>query len=295
VILSGRGLAPLGQIAGLMTRYQQARTSLQLLDEVMRKPLERPPGRSFLHRPQLRGEIDFRDVKFTYPQAQIEALKGVSLHISPGEKVGILGRVGSGKSTLLKLLCGLYQPTAGSILLDAADVQQIDPADLRHNMSLVSQDVRLFFGTLRDNVTLGAPLADDEDILEAAEKAGLTRLVNQHPMGFDMPIGEAGEGLSGGQRQAVAIARALLRKTPILLLDEPSAHMDHSTEQAFNRALAADLAGRTLLLVTHKPAMLNLVERLIVFEDGRVLADGPRDKVLAALTQAAPRSPQQVQ
>jgi len=294
VILSGRGLAPLGQVAGLMTRYQQARTSLQILDGMMRKPLERPPRQSFLHRPELRGDIELRDVTFSYPQAQTEALKGVNLKITAGERIGILGRVGSGKSTLLKLLLGLYQAGGGSILLDDADLQQIDPADLRNNLSYVSQDVRLFFGTLRDNVTLGAPLADDREILLAAQKAGLARLVNEHPMGFDMPVGEGGEGLSGGQRQAVAIARALLRNTPVLLLDEPSAHMDHSTEQAFNRALAADLGGRTLLLVTHKPAMLNLVERLVVIEDGRVLADGPKDKVLQALSQPAARQPQPV-
>ncbi len=294
VILSGRGLAPLAQLAGLMTRYQQAQASMQVLDGVMRKPLERPPGRNFLHRPELSGAMEFRDLKFTYPEAQTEALKGISLRIAAGERVGILGRVGSGKSTLLKLLLGLYQPSSGSILLDEADLQQIDPADLRNNMSWVGQDVRLFFGTLRENVTLGAPLADDRAILDAAEKSGMSRLVNQHPMGFDMPVGEGGEGLSGGQRQSVAIARALLCNSPILLLDEPSSHMDHSTEQAFNRALASDLEGRTLLLVTHKPSMLNLVDRLIVIEDGQIFADGPKAKVLQALSQPVSQHPTEV-
>ncbi len=290
VILSGRALAPLSQVAGLLARYQHARAALFMLDEIMHRPVERPAGRSFLHRPDLSGQLEFSEVSFAYPGQKIAALDKVSLHIRPGERVGILGRVGSGKSTLLRLLMGLYQPVSGAVLADGADIQQLDPTDLRRNLGYVSQDVRLFFGTLRDNVALGWPLAGDREVLEVARITGLDYLVARHPQGFDMTVGEGGEGLSGGQRQAVAIARALLPAPPILLLDEPTSSMDHSTEQTILAHLRRYLQGKTLVLVTHKPSMLALVERLIVLDQGRVVADGPRDKVLRALATPAGNS-----
>jgi ATP-binding cassette subfamily C protein LapB len=283
-ILSSRALAPLGQLATLLTRYQQSRAALMALNRIMKLPTERPPGRSFLHRPVLSGRIELGHVNFSYPQAKLAVLHDVSFQVAAGEHVAILGRVGSGKSTTLKLMMGLYETTNGSVLIDGTELQQVDPADLRRNIGYVSQDVRLFYGTLRENILLGTPLAEDEAILAAARIAGLDRLVATHPLGFDLRVGERGEGLSGGQKQSVALARALLLAPPVFLLDEPTSSMDHNTEQAFIAHFKTFLKGRTLVLATHKPAMLELVERLIVLDAGKVVADGPRDIVLQALT-----------
>ncbi len=287
-ILSSRALAPLGQLAGLLTRYQHSRAALMALNRIMALPTERPAGRSFLHRPVLRGQIEFANVGFSYPRTRIEVLRGVSFRIQAGEHVAILGRVGSGKSTLLRLMMGLYQSGSGSVLLDGTDLQQIDPADLRRNVGYVSQDARLFYGTLRENVTLGAPLAEDEAILDATRIAGLDRLVSGHPLGFDLLVGERGEGLSGGQKQSVALTRALLLAPPVFLLDEPTSAMDHNTEQALIAHFKTFMKGRTLVIATHKPAMLDLVDRLIVLDGGKVVADGPRHAILQTLTQAVP-------
>jgi len=283
VILTGRSLAPLGQLAGLLTRFQQARASYFMLDELMRRGVERPPGRRFLHRPSIKGDLRFGEVSFAYPGEKAEALKGVSFAVAAGERVAILGRIASGKSTLLKLLLGLYQPASGSVTLDGADIEQFDPADLRRSIAYVGQDATLFQGSLRDNLALARPAADDEEILAAARISGLDTLVDQHPLGFDMPVGEGGRGLSGGQRQAVAIARAALTDAPVVLLDEPTSAMDHSTEQLCLARLGEWLRGRTLLLVTHKPSMLNLVDRILVLDAGRLVMDGPREQVLAQL------------
>jgi ATP-binding cassette subfamily C protein LapB len=287
-ILAGRALAPLGQLAALLTRYQHARTALLMLNRIMELPSERPEGRSFLHRPVLKGQIEFNNVAFSYPHTKLAVLHGVSFRIQAGEHVAFVGRVGSGKSTTLRLMMGLYESSSGSVLIDGTDLQQIDPADLRRNFGYVSQDVRLFYGTLRDNVTLGAPLADEEAILNATRISGLERLVAGHPLGFDLPVGERAEGLSGGQKQSVAIARTLLAAPQVYLLDEPTSSMDHNTEQAFIAQFRKVIQGRTLVLATHKPAMLELVSRLIVLESGKVVADGPRDAVLKALTQPQP-------
>lgn len=283
VILTGRGLAPLAQLAGLLTRYQQARVAYFALDELMRRPLERPPERQFLHRPEIRGAIAFDGVAFAYPGQKQPVLSQLDLRIAAGEHVAVLGRVGSGKTTLLKLMLGLYRPSAGAVTLDGTDLEQFDPADLRHAVGYVAQDARLFQGTLRDNVTLGAPLADDAEVLAAARIAGLDQLIGQHPLGFDLPVGEGGAGLSGGQRQAVAIARAIIRRPPVLLMDEPTSAMDHTAEQRLIAHLKSFTQGRTLVLVTHKPTMLALVERIVVLERGRLVADGPRDDVLKQL------------
>lgn len=290
-ILASRAIAPLSQVAGLLTRFQHARAALRTLNRVMRLPVDRPLDRTFVHRPHLDGAIGLDNVSFAYPGAATGVLQGVAFQLKPGERVALLGRVGAGKSTTLKLLGGLYAPTAGAVLVDGLDLQQIDPADLRAGVAYVSQDVRLFRATLRDNLTLGAPLADDDAILAAARIAGLDRFIAEHPQGLDLMIGERGEGLSGGQKQAVAIARALLRPPRVLLLDEPTSSMDHTTEQAFIAQLKRFTQGRTLVLATHKPAMLDLVERLIVIDGGKVVADGPREVVLKALTKPAHPAP----
>lgn len=282
-MLSGRAVAPLGQLVGLMMQYQGAKTSLHSLDGVMERPIERPPEASFIHRPELKGDIEFKDVEFTYPGQQVAALKGLSFRIKEGEKVVIIGRVGSGKSTLQKLLLGLYQPTQGAVTIDGVDLRQLDPADLRRNVGYVAQDVVLFYGTLRENIAIGAPYADDAAIVAAAEIAGLSEFVNSHPQGFDMVIGERGESLSGGQRQSVAVARAMLMDPGILLLDEPTSAMDHSSEQMLKQRLRNYAAHKTMIVVTHRNSLLEIADRIIVIDDGRVVADGPRDQVIQAL------------
>ena len=282
-ILAGRALAALTQAAALMTRYQNTRTALRSLDKIMALPQERPAGRQFLQRPPLNGEVEFSRVAFAYPGQQQPALEGVQFRVRAGERVAILGRVGSGKSTVLKLALGLYQPANGAVMMDGTDIAQVDPGELRAQLGYVPQEVLLFSGTMRENITLGRPQATDAEVLEAAKLAGVDEFVRRHPLGYDMRIGEGGTGLSGGQRQAVASARGLLGSPRVLLLDEPTSSMDNSSEQAYLSALRPFLEGRTLLLVTHKPSMLALVDRLIVIEGRRVVADGPKDKVLQAL------------
>lgn len=282
-ILTGRALAPLGQVAGILTRYHQSKAALNSLNSLMNLPVERPSGREFLHRPEFKGGVTFKNVTFRYPDQPTDALSEISFSIKPGEKVAFIGRVGSGKSSIEKLILGLYEPTEGSILLDGTDIRQVDPVDLRSNIGYAPQDVVLFFGSVRDNIAMGAPFAEDAAILRAAEVAGVTEFVNRHPAGFDLPVGERGEGLSGGQRQSVAVARALLLEPPVLVLDEPTNAMDNSTEEQFKKKLAAELPGKTLLLVTHKASLLSLVDRIIVMDQGNLLADGPREQVLTAL------------
>ncbi|WP_226472670.1 type I secretion system permease/ATPase [Dechloromonas denitrificans] len=282
-MLTSRAVAPLGQMVGLLMQYHNAKVSLASLEQVMTRPVERPVDAAFVHRPELKGNIEFRDVEFSYPNCSVTALKGFSCKIAAGEKVVVIGRIGSGKTTLQKLLLGLYQPTGGAVTIDGVDLRQLDPADLRRNIGYVAQDVTLFYGTLRDNIAIGAPYADDATILAAAEAAGLSDFVNRHPDGFEMMIGERGESLSGGQRQGVAIARALLMDPPILLLDEPTSAMDFSSEQQFKQRLKATAAHKTVLIVTHRNSLLDLASRVIVVDDGRIVADGPRDQVIQAL------------
>lgn len=283
VILVGRGLAPLQQVAGLMMRYQQARAAYFTLNTLMQQPLDREQGQRFTHRPDINGSVSFRGVSFTYPASPVESLSEVSFAINAGERVAILGRVGSGKSTLLRLACGLYAPEKGSVCVDDVDLAQFDPADLRRNIGYVAQEPSLFHGSLRSNIALGVPHADDAQILEAARVAGLEGLIAAHPDGLQRIVGERGEGLSGGQRQAVANARAFLLKPRILLLDEPTSAMDNSAESHFISEVGKYVTGRTLILVTHKPTMLNLVERVVVLDAGRVVMDGPRNEVLSKL------------
>jgi ATP-binding cassette subfamily C protein LapB len=282
-MLGGRVLGPLGQVVGLMLQYQNARTALASLEGTMKKEPERPAGAVYLQRPEIHGGIAFEDVHFAYPERQQEALRGVSFKVRPGEKVVVLGRVGSGKTTLQRLVLGLYAPTQGLITIDGIDLRQIDPAELRRNVGYVDQDATLFYGSLRDNIAIASPFADDQAIVQAADVGGLTAYVNQHPQGFDMLIGERGESLSGGQRQGVAIARAALLDPPILLLDEPTGSMDFSTEAQFKERLRAFGQGKTMLIVTHRTTLLDLADRILVLDEGLVVADGPRDQVMADL------------
>ena len=284
-LLSSRAMAPISQVAGLLVQYHNAATALASLDALMNQEVERPAQASFVSRQGLRGAVEFREVGFSYPGQSVTALRKVSLRIQPGERVAILGRVGSGKSTLEKLILGLYRPSEGAVLVDGIDLRQLDPAELRRNIGYVAQDPTLFFGTLRENITIAAPLADDAALLRAAETAGILDYVNSHPQGFDMLIGERGDSLSGGQRQSVAIARALINDPPILLLDEPTSSMDHSSEEDFKRRLGAFARGKTLIVVTHRTSLLELVDRIVVIDGGQVVADGPKAQVVDALRQ----------
>ncbi|MGI9335828.1 MAG: type I secretion system permease/ATPase [Gammaproteobacteria bacterium] len=283
VILSQRALAPMAGVANLATRYHQARTALSTLNGIMTLPEERPAGKVFVRRPDLKGEIVFQNVSFEYPEASLNALTDVDFTIKPGEHVALIGRIGSGKTTIQRLIMALHDPTDGAVQVDGVDVRQIDPADLRRSIGYVSQDIVLFYGSLRDNITAGAPYADDADVLRAAEIAGLRELVDRHPLGFDMNVGERGEALSGGQRQSLAVARAVLLDPPILLLDEPTNAMDNTSEAALKVKLKEFARGKTLIAVTHRASLLELVDRIIVMDTGRVVADGPKEQVAEAL------------
>ncbi|MDR5866007.1 type I secretion system permease/ATPase [Halomonas koreensis] len=284
-LLSSRAMAPVSQAAALLAQYHQASTALQSLDGMMALPVERPEGRHCVDRPVVQGDIRFDGVHFRYPGEQVEALRDVSLRLAPGEKVAILGRVGCGKTTLHKLLLGLYEPGAGGVRLDGVDVRQYEPAQLRRHFGYVPQDVSLFQGSLRDNIVAGAgsDVVDDQALLRAIRLAGLEPLVDGHPEGVDLEVGERGQRLSGGQRQQVAIARALIQDPPILLLDEPTSAMDHSSEEALKARLREVGEGKTMIVITHRTSLLSLVDRILVLDAGQVVADGPRDKIVEAL------------
>jgi ATP-binding cassette subfamily C protein LapB len=292
VMFATRALAPLASVVMLATRYQGARAAMHALNDVMKKPVEREPGKVYVPRRELSGRIGLNEVGFEYPAAGGEAgpqvLKGMTLRFEPGERVAILGRIGSGKSTVLRLLAGLYQPTQGLVEVDGIDLRQIDPADYRARVGFVAQDPRLFNGTLRDNVLLDRPAADAARLPDVARLTGLDRLVAQHPQGWELPVGEAGALLSGGQRQLVALARCLVTRPQILLMDEPTSSMDAQSEVAFLRQLKEACGNCTLLLVTHRPAVLELVNRVVVVDGGRVVMDGPKAQVLAALGGSKP-------
>ncbi|MDP2070404.1 type I secretion system permease/ATPase [Methylotenera sp.] len=282
-MLASRALVPIAQTAGLLTQYHNAATALTSLDEIMHREVERPLDAKFLSRPAFSGNIEFREVSFSYPGTEQDALTKVSFKIKAGEHVALLGRMGSGKSTIHKLILGLYQPTSGAILIDGIDARQIDPAELRRCVGYVQQDTHLFYGTMRENLTISAQHVDDDAVLAAAHVGGIDEFVNAHPKGFDMLIGERGETLSGGQRQGVGIARALIGNPSILLLDEPTSAMDHSGEDAIKRRLLASTKHKTLVLISHRSSLYDLVDRIIVIDSGRIVADGPKDQVTEAL------------
>lgn len=283
VILTSRAIAPMGQVAALLVNYEEAKTALDTLDQIMNLPVERPEEKRFIHLPAIHGKITFNDVTFTYPGESNPTLKGISFTINPGEKVGIIGRNGSGKTTIEKLILNLYRPDSGSVIIDNIDIRQIDPADLRKNIAYVAQEVTLFQGTLRSNIVYKKPNVCDEKILRAAHIGLVDQFVNRHPLGYDMPIGEQGYGLSGGQKQSVAIARAFIEETPIVLMDEPSNSLDNTAEQMLITQLRETTKNATMIIVTHKSSLMELVDRLILIDDGKVLMDGSKEKVLQAL------------
>lgn len=295
VMFGGRAIAPMSSLIMLAGRYQGARAAMVALNDLMAKPTEREPGRNYVPLASITGRVGLHDVGFSYPlQGEGTApkvLRGVTLRLQAGERVAVLGRIGSGKSTVLRLLGGLYQPTEGMVEVDGIDLRQVDPAEYRSRIGFVSQDPRLFHGTLRDNVLMGRSQIDAARMVEVARLTGLDRVIAAHPMGWDLPVGEMGNLLSGGQRQLVALARSLVTKPQILLMDEPTSSMDAQSEVAFLRQLRDAATDCTLVVVTHRPAVLELVTRIVVMDSGRLVMDGPRDQVLAALSGVRPTAP----
>jgi len=295
VMYGGRAIAPLSSVVGLATRYQGARAAMASLDKMMSLPTEREEGRTYITGHEVTGRIGLHEMSFSYPQtsdaAAPQVLKNLTLGVKPGERIAILGRIGSGKSTILRIMAGLYQPTSGMVEVDGLDLRQIDPADYRMRVGFVSQEPRLFKGTLRENVTMGRPNLDTRRLAEVARVTGLDRVVASHPQGWELQVGEMGGLLSGGQRQLVALARCLITRPQILLMDEPTSSMDAQSEMMFLRQLREAAGTRTLIMVTHRPAVLELVDRVMVVDGGRVVLDGPKAAVLAALSGAKPAAP----
>jgi ATP-binding cassette subfamily C protein LapB len=294
-MLAGRVLAPISSLASVITRATQTISSLRSIDRLMDLERERPPGRTFVARKIEHGAITFNGVSFRYPNSKEKALDNVSFTIAPGERVAIIGRVGSGKTTVGRLLSGFYEPEEGSILIDGIDSRQYDPADLRAGTGFVMQDTDLFFGKLRENITLGKPAASDDEVIEAARLSGVEQFIAGHPLGYDMPIAEGGRSLSGGQKQAIGLARAMIRQPRILFMDEPTAHFDVRSEAEFlERLKSIARADMTVIVSTHRPSLLSLVTRILVFERGKLVADGPRENILATLQASAKRPPDPV-
>ena len=283
VILSRRTIMPISQVTSLATKYHRARIALSRLNKIMDMPEERPKGKSFLHRASIKGEIELKNVSFKYPNQVSESLRDISITIMPGEHVAIIGTTGSGKSTLARLIMGLYEPTNGMVGIDGTDIRQIDIAELRGFVGYVPQDITLFNGTVRDNILFGTHDVRDDVILSVSEASGVSGFVKLHSLGYDMQVGERGRQLSGGQRQSVAVARALVLDPPILLMDEPTNSMDNKTESRLINKLKPMIKGKTVVLVSHRMSTLALVERIIVLDKGIVVADGPKKQVMAAL------------
>jgi ATP-binding cassette, subfamily C, bacterial LapB len=279
MMLNGRVISPISQIVGMVIRYDQTMIAMKNIDEIMNMEVERE-NKSYISRPDLQGDIVYKDVSFQYKNQNFETLKKVNINIKQGERVAILGKIGSGKSTFAKLLMNLYVPTSGSVLVDQTDVRQIDPVDLRRAIGMVPQEPFLFMGSIKDNIAIGEQFATDEEILQASKVSGVHDFIGKHEAGYDLLVGERGEGLSGGERQAVTLARALLTNPNILILDEPTNSMDRQTEHAFIKNMKQLLGNQTLILITHKTSTLALVDRIIVLDDGKIVADGPKETIL---------------
>lgn len=286
VMLASRAGAPLGQIAMTLARFRQATLSLRILNQVMKQPEDRPASVGFVNRSITKGSFSFQTVSFNYPGTDYPVISNFSLNVSAGERVGIIGRIGSGKTTIGRLLDGLFLPSDGRILIDGVDMRQYHMSEVRSAVAIAGQSSDLFSGTVKENLLIGRPDATDEELLEVALITGVEEFVARHPRGFDMPVGERGNNLSGGQKQAMAIARLLLTKPKIVFLDEPSGAMDMASERnLISRLGAAFSPETTLLLATHRLSMLELVDRLVVVDQGRVIADGPKANVLEAMQQ----------
>ena len=280
VILSGRTMAPLAQLTGLLGRMNSALSAYRALDELLGGTSEEEARADQVERPSIEGAVEFRNVTFTYEDQPEPVLSDIGFRLEPGERLAIVGRIGSGKTTLLRLLCGLNPPDRGAVLIDTADIRQIRPDDVRRNIGVVMQNPTLFSGSIRDNILMGNPDASDADLLEAAKQSGVDAFASALPGGFDFPLSERGRELSVGMRQSVAIARALIGKPNILLMDEPTAPLDAQAEAAMVASLDAATKGLTTIFVTHRGAMLQMADKVLALENGRVAAFGPRDEVM---------------
>jgi ATP-binding cassette subfamily C protein LapB len=288
-ILAGRAVAPLAQISQLLSRMTSTRTAYRQLNELMNQPAEGPQGEA-LRLSAVQGKIEFRNVSFRYPGATEKALDEVNFVIEPGDKVALLGRVGSGKSTIARLILGLYPPEDGLIMIDGTDIRQLDPNNMRNQMGAALQESVLLTGSVRENIILGRAHVDDEEMLRATHLSGTHQFMGQIANGYDLRLADRGEGLSGGQRQSIAIARALAGRPPIVLFDEPTSAMDTQTETALIQRLQEELKDRTVVLITHRPPLLALVKRILLIDKGKVAMDGPRDEVMKQLTRPNPKA-----
>lgn len=283
VILCGRTLAPLSQIASVLSRINTARTAFGALEELMGTQTDTKQDVAYVRQSSLSGSLSFKNVSFRYPGEADWVLRNVNFEIKPGEKVAILGKIGSGKSTLTRLILGLYGASDGQIMMDDTDVRQIHPDDLRANVGAVLQDVTLFSGSVRENILMRAPEASDDDLLKVAKAAGVHDFVGGRPNGYHLRLSDRGEGLSGGQKQSIAIARALVGNPNMLVMDEPTSAMDINTENALTSRLQPLLADKTLLVITHRGTLLKLVDKIILMDKGTVVSAGPRDDVLKSM------------
>ncbi len=283
-ILAGRVVAPLGTIAHLLTRANAARTAYTQINKLMENPVEGPEGSAGLSLSNMEGSIEFRNVDFRYPGAAEFALKDVSFKIRPGEKVGLVGQIGSGKSTIARLIIGLYWPTSGLILIDGIDIRQLSPAALRPKVGALFQDNALLTGTIRDNILLCRDEIDDNEMVRAAQVSLAHEFIARMPQGYDLELADRGEGLSGGQRQSIALARALIGQPPIIILDEPTSAVDVETERRLMTNLETEFKDRTLILITHRPSLLRLVDRIVMLSSGKVVADGSPEQVSARIS-----------
>ena len=284
-ILSGKALLPFAQLAQLLSRLNQIVSGYKSLNELMKQPVEHESEHSFVTRGRYKGGISFDRVSFSYPEQPTKALFDVSFKINPGERVAVVGRVGSGKTTIGKLISKLFLPDDGKVSLDEIDINQLDPAEVRENVGIVSQEPWLIAGSIEQNVLLGAPNASIEDLLWACEVSGVSDFANKHPDGLKHHVAERGEGLSGGQRQAISIARALVRKPPIFLFDEPTSSMDARSERTLIARLKDASLNATIVIITHRTSLLALVDRVVVVDEGRIVGTGSVDAFLNATIQ----------
>ena len=287
VLLTARAISPVSQAANLSTRFYHAKAAYSSLNSIMNQPVERQNNTEYLNLEKIKGDINFENVSFTYPNEKESVLKNINIKIDEGERVGFLGKVGSGKSTIFKLILKLYDPDQGMIKFDGLDSNQINIDELRKHIGYIDQNPNLFFGTLKDNIVSGFPEASDEQMLAVSKLSGVDVFASRHPLGYSMPVGEHGEKLSVGQRQSVAIARALIGQSPILLLDEPTSSLDKANENLLKNNLLKSISKKTLLLITHRTSMLDIVDRIIVIEGGKVVADGPKKEIINSLTKSA--------
>lgn len=284
-ILTSRAMM-VNQVISLLTRYERAKAGLNSLNQIFNLPTEIDSGKSYIEDIELKGDIDINDMSFTYPDRTMPVFDKINTSIKAGENVGIIGAIGSGKTTLLKLLAGLYAPTSGTIYFDGIDYTEIHPDELRRQVFFLSREHTLFFGSVRENIYMCNPEASDEQFLKAVRNSGVEQFARRHPMGYDMPVGENGDFLSSGQRQAVTLARTLICNCPLYLLDEPTADLDTHLEQDFISRAKSFFKNSTVVLSTHRTALLDLVDRIIVVGNQQIIADGKRDEVLNLLKQS---------